>query len=248
MTAVEEDRLTDEQLEQIRAMREAQENEGETSDETETDEAETADGSEDEPEAAAPAPTVDIAEREKKLRSEDTRHENALKKIHGDDFAEHAFCPLCLGQGFLTPMGAGDMPDEIWEAVKALAGKMEGGEYEHPVELVQCERCNGYGQVATGAKNEHNAVIPCEPCQSRGYFNLKDPVHRGRLGLAPEQAQAAPPPAVFPTFNLPQPPQPAGEQPPVGWVDSGKPNADTWGRWPGHARYGNDPSFNGGQW
>jgi len=188
---------------------------------------------------------IDLAEREKKLRQEDGRHENALKRIYGDEFAEHAYCPLCLGQGFLTPIPAGGQPDEVWDAIVALSGRTPAATYEHPGELVTCDRCRGHGQVATGALNEHNAVIPCQRCDGRGYFNTEDPVHRGRLGLAPP----APAPAPLPTFAPYQPPASvangASLDPPAGWYAAGKIGADPWDRWPGHPRYGIDPETGG---
>jgi len=198
-------------------------------------------------EDTATTPTVDLAEREKKLRSEDTRHENALKKIHGDHFADMAFCPLCLGQGFLEPIPAGNQPDEVWEAITALSGRLQGSAFRHPDELVPCQRCDGYGQVATGAKNDHNAIILCDTCNGRGYFNLDDATHRAKLGIVP-------PPPELPSFNIPAfnvtPPTPAGEtlSPPSGWHAAGSPGADQWGRWPGHPRFGISLDANGGIW
>lgn len=187
---------------------------------------------------------IDMAEREKKLKAEDTRHENALKRVYGDEFADHAFCPLCIGQGFLVPIPAGQQPDEIWEAITALSGRTPAAEYEHPAELVKCERCNGFGKVATGARSDTTAVIPCSACDARGYFDTKDPVHRGKLGLAPDLPPA---PAItqFPTFHVPNGGAEENLQPPNGWHSQGKPGADSWDRWPGHPRYGIDPSVSG---
>lgn len=197
------------------------------------------------PEPEPPAEPVDLEKRNKALSGEATRHENALKKAYGDDFERRAFCPCCLGEGFLEPWAAGAMPDEVWEAVKALSGKLESGEYEHPAELVTCDRCQGFGQVATGARNEHTAVIPCALCESRGYFDMTNPVHRAKLGLPAPQSEV--PQVVFPTYHAPEPVNGTAEKlmPPDGWHAAGSPGADTWGRWPGHPRFGIDPA-NGG--
>jgi hypothetical protein len=196
-------------------------------------------------------PTVartDEAEREKKLKGEDTRHENALKKIWGDEFAEKAYCPTCLGQGFLSPWPEGAMPDEVWEAVKALCGQVDAGQFRHPDELVMCERCDGEGRVETGAKNEHNLLIPCKLCDSRGYFDLSDGLHRGKLGLH-EPAPQFVAPAPFTQWPALTPEAPVQTiAPPDGWAGAGKPGADQYGRWPGHPRFGIDPAMNGGQW
>jgi hypothetical protein len=184
-------------------------------------------------------------EREKRLKSEDTRHENALKKVWGEAWEEHAYCPLCLGQGFVVPIPAGEQPDEIWEAIKALSGRLDQGAFRHPDELVTCGRCDGYGQVATGAKAEHTSVIPCAHCDARGYFNLNDPIHKAKLGIVDPLPEPVAP-MTF-DFRIPTPAAPAEPAlaPPPGWMEAGKPGVDTWGRWPGHTRHGIDPAHGG---
>lgn len=206
--------------------------------------------SESEPaEPAEPKSSITVdAERDKRLKSEETRHENALKKIYGDAFEHRAFCPLCIGEGFLEPIPAGQQPDEIWEAVKALSGRLDTHELRVPDEYVVCERCAGIGLVGTPALNEHNASIPCKLCESRGYFDLSDAMQAAKLrGPIP-----TPEPAPFQPFTHwpdPTPAQPVQViSPPHGWDTSGKPGADSWGRWPGHPRFGIDPAANGGQW
>jgi hypothetical protein len=233
------------------ARREAEEAEREL----EADEAAKAEGETPEP-TPEPAPEpetpvepepVDLEKREKALSSEATRHENALKKAYGDDFEHRAFCPCCLGEGFLEPWAPGAMPDEVWEAVTALSGKMDTGELLTPDYIVRCENCGGYGEVATGAKGGAVRKVPCKRCDSRGWFDTEDPVHRGKLGLAPPQAPA--PLVTYPTFHAPEAPA-AVEAPltaPSGWNENGRPGADSWGRWPGHPRHGIDPAM-GGMW
>lgn len=215
---------------------------------SEPDGEETEPETEPEVEARIPSSETVMLERDKKLNSEATRHENALKKVYGDDFEHRAFCPLCIGEGFLEPIPPGGQPDEIWEAVKALSGRMEGGEYEHPEELMMCARCNGWGNVSTSAKNEHTAVIPCSACESRGYFDTNNPAHRAKLGIAPEPI--APPVNLFPVYHdsVTTTAVEAPLLPPSGWVESGSPGADGYGRWPGHPRYGINPASTGGAW
>lgn len=196
-----------------------------------------------------PASSITVSvEREKKLKSEDTRHENALKKIYGDDFEQHVFCPLCIGQGFLVPIPPDEQPEEIWQAITALSGRLPSGTLNIPDEFQVCARCDGWGNVGTPSKSEHHASVPCRHCDSRGYFDLSDALHRGKLGLH------EPLPAPVPLQRFDQWPALTPEAPvqtiapPAGWADAGKPGADTFGRWPGHPRYGIDPTANGGQW
>jgi len=210
-----------------------------------------------EPEAVEPEPDEEpqrvpessdtVARKlEKALQSEATRHENALKKAYGDDFVDRAFCPCCLGEGFLTPWPSGAMPDEVWEAVQALSGKLDTGELRTPDYIVLCENCGGYGQIDTGAKGSASVPLPCKRCDSRGWFDTEDPIHRAKLGLAPPEP-IAPAPAVW---SLPAPAVSADAPlaPPPGWSEGGRVGADGFGRWPGHPRYGVDPTAPGAQW
>ena len=154
MTVVE-DTLTEEQLIRLAEMREAQE--------PETGDIEEPEGTEPAPEPEPQEPPSSILEekeREKRLKSEDTRHENALKKVWGEAWEEHAFCPLCIGQGFLVPIPAGEQPDEIWQAITALSGRIETQELNYPPELVVCGRCNGWGVVGDPLEGE-NTISRC---------------------------------------------------------------------------------------
>lgn len=201
---------------------------------------------EPEPEPAVASSQTTVEERDKKLKSEDTRHENALKKIWGDEFAEKAYCPCCLGQGFLSPWPAGAMPDAVWEAVTSLSGRLDAQALNIPDEFQVCGRCNGWGQVGTPSRSEHHAAVPCKHCDSRGYFDLSDAMQAAKL-RGPEPAVAAPPPVRFDAWPTPTPAEPVQTiKPPDGWKESGSPGADTFGRWPGHPRYGIDPSLGGG--
>lgn len=235
-TAQQEDHLTDEQLAKIQEMRDAAEAEGVNPD--------TGEILEPERQPVPPSSTTADERLDRDLSKENTRHENALKKLYGEAFVERTRCPVCDGEGWPTTgpellslmVALGD------EARNALGDAALG--YQHPDELVACERCKGQGEVATGAVNQHHAVIPCRLCDARGYFDLKDPMHTGRLN--PPQVDMTPPPLV-PAFNWQQPVQETQPlRPPDGWHNAGSPGADAWGRWPGHPRHGIDPSHGGG--
>jgi hypothetical protein len=204
----------------------------------------------DTPPEQAPAASslADLQAMDKALTSEGKRHENALAKIYSESWEDYLMCPACLGEGFLLPVPPGSMPDEIWLALQSITGHMPTDELAHPANLVRCGRCNGRGEVATGAENDHNRSIPCALCESRGYFDLDNALHAAKLGIAPEIAHAAPP--ALPFFHTPEAPAPAADTntPPAGWEAAGRPNADQWGRWPGHTRYGIDPGLPGMSW
>lgn len=203
---------------------------------------------EPEEEARMPSSATIDAEQDKALTAETKRHENALKKAYGDSFDRRVRCIPCDGEGFFEPSA------EYVATIIAMADEVRAAQgetaaiYPHPEELMLCTRCDGWGNVSTGARNEHTAVIPCSACESRGYFDTNNVAHRAKLGIAPELVVA--PVVQFPVFHQPEQAAviEAPLSPPAGWVGSGRIGADSWGRWPGHPRHGIDPAASGGAW
>lgn len=239
MEAVE-DRLTDEQLAQIQEMRDAQDDVPEGVDPV------TGEIVEPERQEIPPSSATADEKLDRDLTKENTRHENTLKRLYGDSFDQRVRCPVCDGEGF--PLAGPDMLSmmvALGDQAREAIGDAALG-FEHPDELVPCERCKGQGQVATGAVNEHHAVIVCKTCEGRGYFDTSDPIHHARLN-PPAPVDMTPP--AIPTWApppIPQDQQPL--RPPDGWHAAGSPGADQWGRWPGHQRYGIDPATAPGGW
>lgn len=203
---------------------------------------------EDEPEARELSSFTITEQLAKKIDSENRRHENALAKLYGDSWVDYNLCALCLGDGFVLPPPGDFMPDEQWAAVTAMAGKMG----ERPLSVASyaevCQECDGWGELLTGAKNDSQAVLPCKRCNGTGWFDKET---RPNTGVAATAAPYVASGLNFPTFHTPEA-APAGngaaEAAPVGWYEGAKAGADSWGRWPGHSRYGIDPAVSGGVW
>jgi len=192
-----------------------------------------------------PSSVTELEKHERALKAEDTRHENALKKLYGEAWEDFAFCPLCLGQGFTRPHPEDSLPEEVWEAIQALAGKTPHETYRTASYAQVCQECGGWGKVLTGAKNENQAALPCKKCDARGWFDTEDLAHRAKLGIPAPGFEPAP---AFPVFHTPpvQHQEPGHvPPPPANWHVEGKPGADQWDRWPGHPRYGIDPQHGG---
>jgi len=111
---------------------------------------------------------------------------------------------------------------------------------------VTCPECGGDGRFDNGAKPPNTDWVVCWNCHGSGSRDLTMPAPQRPvifqemqpptpLPVQPWQPQGAPAPA----------PAPERLDPPAGWHASGSPGADTWARWPGHPRYGIDPSLNG---
>ncbi len=238
MSAAEEDVLSPEQLAELAEMRE----QGDGPEPLEDDE----DEDEDEPEAETVPQPGDPA-LEKKHLQEARRHENALAKLHPDDWESHVMCPLCMGDGFLLPIPPGAQPDEIWEAVRALSGRQDTNALNTAPWATVCEICDGAGDVLTGSRKEHQDTMPCKRCNAKGWYDPSDAQTFTNL-------QTGAPPAAPALAVVPGGPQNVpidGQQytPPAGWQSGNSVNGnDEWGRWQGHPRYGIDVQFTGGTW
>lgn len=226
---------------------EAEEDEGtETEPETDTD-----GGGTDEPEdhahrVAEAEQAIDMQEREKQLRREDTRHENALKKVYGEDFALRVRCIVCDGEGFVeqSPELLGILVQLGDDAREALGGANQGLRQDPTTQT--CEVCAGAGQLLTGSTSDHTRTRPCKTCNAQGYIDLEEVARRERLGVEPQNGASG---LTFPVFHentTASAPADGALRPPDGWHASGMPGADQWSRWPGHPRYGVDPSAGGG--
>lgn len=200
---------------------------------------------EPEPEAEKSSLTV-IEDLDKKLRSEATRHENALAKLHPDDWDSFAMCPLCIGDGFLQPIGQGEMPDQIWEAVTVLAGRAQTGELRSAPFSELCDVCGGLGIVDTHAGAAAMPTPTCRNCAGYGWLDLdspapgyppapnakKNPPASQALAAVPEPVAATVTP--WPDYDVPFVPFPGGQ-------------ADPYNRPAGHPRWGLPTTADGRQ-
>lgn len=182
----------------------------------------------DEPDAVVDTPSVEAQlaqyrELEKKLEKERALHEKRLSALHGDAWAEHVMCPLCIGDGFLTPYVPGELPFERLDAMDALAGRFTPPEYVTDSDYQRCEHCEGWGKTITGAQNPENLTKLCDKCSGNGFTKT---------------LYVPAPVAVLP---VPGSPAVVNAQTPVSYGANGA--ADQWGRPPGHVHYGIEPQF-----
>lgn len=200
-----------------------------------------------EPEPAPePSSQTVVENADKRFTAEAKRHENALAKLHPEDWDQFTTCPLCIGDGFLTPIQPGEMPDPLWEAVTVLSGRSQSGELETAPFAEVCETCKGRGMVVTGAQNETNYSLPCRTCSGYGWLDV-GPFAPG----VPHPPNAKKlPPAQPALAAVPQYPNAPVEPFPDSGIDFtpflGGVN-DPYGRPAGHPRWGMDKDANGRQ-
>jgi hypothetical protein len=119
----------------------------------------------------------------RKFESENARHEKALGKIMGDDFAHFAACAQCDGVGYV--------PESTNQALP----------FERDPQTEPCETCAGFGTTLTGAREPGMVTRACSRCQGSGWTTVAEqpavqpfvtlaPVDNG--APAPVLAEAAP--------------------------------------------------------
>lgn len=195
----------------------------------EPDEEEEAEEQFEDPEPA-PEPenklsTEAVLERDKQLESEHKRHETRLQTLHGkEEWENYSMCPLCIGDGYLTPWANGEMPDEQYAAITALSGHVPSIELKVDSDYQGCEHCDGVGETMISEPNPRRVTKQCDKCLGLGYVQR---IH-------------------VPQYPVPAPIQQNGTEPasiPSQW---GSPAPDDqWGRSAGHPHYGIDPKYAG---
>jgi hypothetical protein len=203
-------------------------------------------------EDAPPAPSPPVSgpgskNFDRDLDKEDTRHLEALKRLFGDAWADFNTCPLCQVAGYAMQYPPGEVPIEQRLAVMHVLGDRDERNLElAPSDEAQpCPICKGQGRLKTGSLNPEHATKECSACSEKGYVNN---LEQGQIA-ARLQASAPPPPPPTPIWQAQTAAQPPAFSAPNGWTPAPGANGnDSYGRWPGHERYGIDPAANGGLW
>lgn len=153
------------------AEREAAEAEAETPDEDEAAEGEET-PPEPEPEPAPTAEPQTDADMEaigRKLDAEAQRHAKRVHEITGESFGDLVPCPLCVTPGYVLVQAPPAVDPEQRAAVMIALGEPPLPALKHASYAVMCDECDGFGLVETGARNEHNATLPCQACEGKGW-------------------------------------------------------------------------------
>lgn len=158
----------------------------------------------------------------KKLEGENARHERALEKVYGPEWEHRLMCPLCTGEGFMTPLPAGAMPPELWDAVTALAGQVQGQDLQADQDYVVCDNCGGYGNTKIADSKLEGLAKQCDRCLGTGYVKTTAVTNVVQIPTVPQIPSTPPLPA------------------PVSYGAPG-PN-DAWDRPTGHPHYGIPPA------
>ena len=201
---------------------------------------------EDEPAVPAQPTASDLDEVYKQIERKADNYKRDMARLLGKTGAPWQESPFDQVPGYLLPFNP-DAPEALVmkQAADAyfLAGKRK--RQPHPT-FVTCPPCDGEGKMDNGAKGDCTDWVPCWSCHGSGTRDLTMPPPSPPVAYQPlPTPQTAPNPYAPPA--APQNGSQGAERldPPAGWHQSGAPGADQWARWPGHPRYGIDPSLSG---
>lgn len=132
-------------------------------DEVEAAEAAEADTPDDEAAEAdadeQPSSNVSVDKALAQMEKENARHATAVAKIMGEDFALVYPCTHC----------------EDFAAGFTFTPPEESGKLKRAAEFQTCEKCDGEGQVDTGAKKTATWHTTCRGCNGQGYIEVPLP-------------------------------------------------------------------------
>ncbi len=132
------------------------------------------DGDGDAPQANAGPDAADpkaVKKLETALTRERERHANRLGDLLGEAGNDLLPCPLCFHdlQGFVIPASLHDLSDETRGILQAILGVEPEPELQPAEGVVECARCNGFGQLRYPTRNVHLETQTCPACSGNGY-------------------------------------------------------------------------------
>lgn len=159
---------------------------------------------------------------DRKLTSEDKRHQTALGKAFGEEWPQHVRCALCDGIGFLDPNLAGGLTHDQWGQVLETAIAMTVVPYIEDTNYETCPHCDGRGKTLSGAKPPLDPTKLCDVCSGNGFIQKapRVPQYVAPVTTAPTNGQIE--------YTIPSYGSSAAD--------------DQWGRPAGHAHYGIPPA------
>jgi len=141
----------------------------------------------------------------KKIEAENTRHNNRISEIMGEEAQSLEPCPLCsyFVGGLRFPVVP---PVDVVEAVRVAIGLPDLSNYHQAVNAHECGDCGGLGWVKSGSLVTENVLISCALCRGSGYLVVNE---SGERAVAPAAANGH---AEAPLFEGVNPDDPAVQE------------------------------------
>jgi hypothetical protein len=124
---------------------------------------------ETEPEAAeGPRDDREIEKAYKAVQKENTRHNNRVSEIMGEDAQALVPCELC--SHFVAGFRLAQVPPpEIVGRVRAAIGLPERENLRESPYHLRCETCGGLGELLTHSFVTNQETVTCPDCQAKGF-------------------------------------------------------------------------------
>jgi hypothetical protein len=137
--------------------------------EEEAAEAEPEPEPEPEPEASSgPRDDREIDKAYKAVQKENTRHNNRVSEIMGEDAQALVPCELC--SHFVAGFRLAQVPPpEIVGRVRAAIGLPERENLRESPYHLRCETCGGLGELLTHSYVTNQETVTCPDCQAKGF-------------------------------------------------------------------------------
>jgi hypothetical protein len=137
----------------------------------------------DDAEARAVQSEKALAERDKKLDAENSRHAKRVGEIMDEAAVDLIPCPVCMDgiAGWVYSPEAQQLSDEAVLRLRQLIGLSGLDGITQATFAAQCPACDGNGEVRTGSRVPGYETTTCERCKKTGWIRTDAPTTDGHV-------------------------------------------------------------------
>jgi hypothetical protein len=148
----------------------------------------------DDAEARAVQSEKALAERDKKLDAENSRHAKRVGEIMDEAAVDLIPCPVCMDgiAGWVYSPEVQQLSDEAVLRLRQLIGLSGLEGIKQATFATRCPDCDGHGEVTTGSRVHGYETTTCERCLKAGWIRVGSAPTNGHVEIEPEQVVTGP--------------------------------------------------------
>ena len=148
----------------------------------------------DDAEARAVQSEKALAERDKKLDAENSRHAKRVGEIMDEAAVDLIPCPVCMDgiAGWVYSPEVQQLSDEAVLRLRQLIGLSGLEGIKQATYATRCPDCDGHGEVTTGSRVHGYETTTCERCKKAGWIRVGSAPTNGHVEIEPEQVVTGP--------------------------------------------------------
>jgi hypothetical protein len=148
----------------------------------------------DDAEARAVQSEKALAERDKKLDAENSRHAKRVGEIMDEAAVDLIPCPVCMDgiAGWVYSPEVQKLSDEAVLRLRQLIGLSGLEGIQQATFATRCPDCDGHGEVTTGSRVHGYETTTCERCLKAGWIRVGSAPTNGHVEIEPEQVVTGP--------------------------------------------------------